>query len=485
MRGGPLAFWAAAGAVAVASALHTSHVMFYRKPDCLPAMMELMESRRLLSGVTLITHGQGGHASDKELKLAADLIARRAGGAAQYVMTVNEDGVLGAKVGSFTLDPGSPSTNDVGSGETIIRLDWSDVKTTPTPTIGQAVADYMLKHRLVEQQLHLLGPSRGASIMSNLAGELGRSGVWVDHVTYIDPVPVNIPIPGFGDLVDGPMRVTENVVYADDYWRSDDNIATGFDGQPVRGAYNVELTMVQQENAGDPHVGAGAYYIATIDPNEPIVSPVMSSWFQGTKQRPARDQTGYRFSRIVGGGRSRAGVSKEFGGVAKRDAVNERGAQWPNIDAVKVVGTRRQFVIGDRFNVSFRFNDSDSATSVTLAIDNDRNPYNNWVETIARRNYAKRATPDIQRVGIKTATLGGGTYFLAARIKDASGHVRYAYSPYSIDLAATSGSARSAAPPTRVVAPAGMPPMRFANVFHEETEPPLDQLFFAEDSRVV
>src|SRR4051794_41052262 len=272
--------------------------MLCRKIDHSRAVMEAMEPRRLLSGVTLITHGQGGHASDSELKLAANLIARRAGGAAQYVMTVNDDGPLGAKVGAFTLDPGSPTMNDVGSGETIIRLDWSDVKTMPTTTIADAVSDYMLKHHLVEQQLHLLGPSRGASIMSNLTADLGRSGVWVDHVTYIDPVPVSIPIPGIGDVADGPMRVTKNVVYADDFWRSDNNSATGFDGQPVRGAYNVELTLVQQENAGDPPGGPGPYSVATIAPTEPIVSPAMSSWFQGTRDRPARDQTGYRFSRI-------------------------------------------------------------------------------------------------------------------------------------------------------------------------------------------
>ena len=307
----------------------------------------------------------------------------------------------------------------------------------PLPLDGITVAD--LSHALAgpfcTQQLHLLGPSRGASIMSNLAASLGRSGVWVDHVTYIDPVPVSINIPGIGEVADGPMRVTQNVIFADDYWRSDNNITTGFDGQPVRGAYNVELTMVQQENAGDPHVGAGAYYIATIDPNEPIVSPAMSSWFQGTKQRPARDQTGYRFSRIVGGGRSRAGISKEFGGPARRDAVKQRGAQWANIDAVKVVGSRRQFTLGDRFNVSFRFNDSDSASNVTLAIDDDRNPYNGWSATIARRKYDASDTPLTKRVGINTATRAAGTYFIAAMIKDAAGHVRYAYSPDSIELA--------------------------------------------------
>src|SRR4029079_16318807 len=125
---------------------------------------------------------------------------------------------------------------------------------------------------LVEQQLHLLGPSRGASIMSNLAGALGRSGVWVDHVTYVDPVPVTITIPGIGELADGPMRVTENVVFADDYWRSDNNVATGFDGQPVDGAHNVSLNNTVQADHGDidPHTGVGLYYISTVQPSGPL-----------------------------------------------------------------------------------------------------------------------------------------------------------------------------------------------------------------------
>ena len=52
-------------------------------------MFEPLESRRLLSGVTLITHGQGGSAGG-DVARTADLIAGRAGGAAQYVMTVAE-----------------------------------------------------------------------------------------------------------------------------------------------------------------------------------------------------------------------------------------------------------------------------------------------------------------------------------------------------------------------------------------------------------
>ncbi|MEA2735785.1 MAG: hypothetical protein QOE14_2236, partial [Humisphaera sp.] len=264
-------------------------------------ILESLEHRRLLSGVTLITHGQGGDAGGP-VGLIADLIADRAGGAAQYVMKVGDDGILGAKVTSFTKDAGSPDIKSVSTGEMIIKLDWSDVNVAPTPTIAAAVADYMTKNGLVEQELHLAGPSRGASVVSNLAASLGERGVWVDHVTYIDPVPAGGVVPGLGDFVDGPMRVTENVIFADDYWRSDNNIATGFDGQPVDGAHNVSLNnTVQKDNAGDPHVGAGLYYIATVDPSGTLPPGAKSSWFTGSNLH--RDQTGYLFSRIVGGAR--------------------------------------------------------------------------------------------------------------------------------------------------------------------------------------
>src|SRR5688572_18628184 len=225
-----------------------------------PVKLENLEGRRLLSGLTLVTHGQGGDAGD-EVEFSADLVDRRAGGAAHYVMTVERDGLLGADVVSFERDADSPDIGDVESGERIVRLDWSDANRVPTTAVAEAVAKYMLRNGLVEQQLHLAGPSRGASVISNLAAELGERGVWVDHVTYIDPVSAGTAVPIFGEFIDGKMRVTENVLFADNYWRSDDNITTGFDGQSVRGAWNFELKMVEDDHFGDPHVGAGAYYI--------------------------------------------------------------------------------------------------------------------------------------------------------------------------------------------------------------------------------
>jgi hypothetical protein len=286
--------------------------------------------------------------------------------------------------------------------------------------------------------------------------------VWVDHVTYIDPVPAGAAVPGLGDLIDGKMKVTENVLFADNYWRSDDNIASGFDGQPVRGAYNVELTMVQDDHFGDPHVGAGAYYIATVDPSEPIVPPAMSSWFAGTRERPARDRIGYKFSRIAGGARPRSGVSAGFDGTARRDGVDRDGSQWSNIDGLKVVGSQRQFAVGERFKISYRFNDADSNSNVAIVIDDDRNPYNNWVATLARRDYAAQEEPIILRLRVGKSNLDAGEYFLAARIKDDAGHVRYAYAPYAIEL---TDAARA-----QSVVPVGRAPVAATSVFAQTSD---------------
>jgi Ca2+-binding RTX toxin-like protein len=388
--------------------------------------VEPLEPRRLLSGITLITHGQGGSAGG-DVGRIADLIAQRAGGAAQYVMKVVDDGP-GAQVNSFTKDADSPRLDSVSTGETIIKLDWSDVSTLPTTVIAKATADFMLAHGLTEQELHLAGPSRGASVVSNLAAELGKAGVWVDQVTYIDPVPANVNIPGIGDLGDGPMRVTQNVAFADDYWRSDDNILTGFDGQPVDGAHNVSLNnTVQVDNDGDPHVGAGAYYIATVDPSVPIQPPARASWFKGTADAPARDQTGYVFSRIVGAPRPADGVNKTFGGKADRDGVDASGPQWANVTEVSLFRSGTSVAAGKTIRVRFRFGDADSASTVSIFLDRDRNPFNaNAVSRLARRTYGQTPMGGARLSG-STVEAKAGTYFVYAQIKDPIGHVRYAY----------------------------------------------------------
>src|SRR3954464_2096490 len=92
-------------------------------------LSETLENRTLLSGVTLITHGQGGSAGG-DVAMTADLIAERAGGAAQYVMKVGEKNGS-VVVTSFARDADSPE--HPSNGEILIKLDWSDVKVSTTP----------------------------------------------------------------------------------------------------------------------------------------------------------------------------------------------------------------------------------------------------------------------------------------------------------------------------------------------------------------
>ena len=77
---------------------------------------------------------------------------------------------------------------------------------------------------------------------------------------------------------------------------------------------------------------------------------------------------------------------------------------------------------------------------------------------------------------MKTGTLDVGTYFIAARIKDSSGHVRYAYSPYSIELVSASAPmSRSLFTHPNLIE--SKPVTRLVDVFRDETDPHQDQLW--------
>ena len=78
--------------------------------------------------------------------------------------------------------------------------------------------------------VHVIGHSRGASLVAELSRLLGQSGIMVDQVTTLDPYPLG-PDPGPSRSVD----LSDNVIFADNYYENTDFLVYG---GPVSGAQN-------------------------------------------------------------------------------------------------------------------------------------------------------------------------------------------------------------------------------------------------------
>ena len=133
--------------------------------------------------------------------------------------------------------------------------------------------------------LHLIGHSRGATVMSEAARRLVLDGITVDHLTTLDPHPVNGITAGCLGVGDDdwndpdPQRWSRSdgcaeVTFADNYFRFDNN-GCDPDGQPVNNVHNVPLVDVLGDNdffdndifgaCALEHTKVHAFYHGTID----------------------------------------------------------------------------------------------------------------------------------------------------------------------------------------------------------------------------
>jgi hypothetical protein len=156
---------------------------------------------------------------------------------------------------------------------------------------------------LAELPLHLLGHSRGSSVVSEIARILWGNGVWVDHMTLWDPVD--------NTYSDATIGVWENVLFADNYYQQ----LGGFlipQGRPVTGCYNRKLTNLSGGNSsfldGANHADVHAWYHGTVelgpdanDGNIDITNTMRSAWYAPEKSAGAT--AGFHYSRIAGGDR--------------------------------------------------------------------------------------------------------------------------------------------------------------------------------------
>jgi hypothetical protein len=352
---------------------------------------------------------------------------------------------------------------DADSGEIFIKLDWSSLSGfggASSATVANTAAAALLStnlipalggRALVELPLHLAGHSRGSSVVSEMARALGAQGIWIDHVTTLDPRPVS----GFGDPA---MKNYANILFADNYWQ---NMGDGLfvpNGQPISGAYNRQLTDL---NGGDSssHTDVHLWYHGTIDTNvsitvdgATITNTQRQTWWTTNENTGAT--AGFFYSLIGGGdrlsnlepagagnGRIRDGYNKVWnlgaGVAANRDSLPANNGTWPNLIKLNITGTN-QLSVDDPIALTFhtQFGATTSLTAeVQFFLDADANPFTANNVEVFQTNISSTGTANVSSnsasVILNPAAVIPGTYNLFACIRDGM-RSRYLYAPQKL-----------------------------------------------------
>ncbi|NQU22401.1 MAG: hypothetical protein HQ567_14070 [Candidatus Nealsonbacteria bacterium] len=433
-----------------------------RTPHVARLGFERLEHRRLLSGVTLITHGFNSSVDDWVTAMA-DAIGGRPDldvDQPRYVVEVTDPGHDGGPLSVVNTSRSGPLPTgpETEWPEIVVLLDWSDVAGTlfgsdqrSTADVAAAVADALVAPNFLAElpvpvaqfPLHLIGHSRGGSLVGRLARDLGRYGVWVDQVTTLDPHPVDGQgepyLPTQWNWGDASMVGWENVVFWDNYWRTEGDHAIDFTGEPIAETYDLQLveSVLAGANSMD-HSDVHLWYHGTIDtstdpPANDGFYAVPSGWYGGV--HPLRTESGYALSRVVGGPRPAEGLSRALGGTADRASVDLTGASWPNVLELRVDTTSLDFIAGESIPVTYHYQDVDSDATLSFTFDPDRNPLNGNELAASEQMVSTTGPALVAAVGdLPTSGVSAGVYYVAAKIADADGHARFAYTGNPITL---------------------------------------------------
>jgi hypothetical protein len=331
-----------------------------------------------------------------------------------------------------------------------------------------AIAD-LGGHALAEFPLHLIGHSRGGSLVSEMSRILGTNGVWVDHLTTLDPHPFNND--GNSDPffpTDAPVRAYVNVLFADDYWQ---NLGGFLDptGEAVSGAYVRQLFSLSggyfnTSSVSPDHSNVHLWYHGTVDWRTPtsdteatITSSERQTWWSGYEQEGTN--TGFEYS-LIGGG-SRLSTDRPFGpaypavrdgynqnwdlgaGVstpANRTALTTNNGTWPNVIKFDRTDTN-QIVQGQSIALNVYYQWAQPATSnatLSIYLDNDLNPFNNNQTLLKQMAIPGMGASTFIGAGGVTVPLPAtnaspGWHSLLAVISS-GGQTRYLYAPERVQV---------------------------------------------------
>jgi hypothetical protein len=424
------------------------------------------------AGVTLITHGLNGNA-DGWVTAMAELIPNfRSFPGTNY--TLYKLYFIPASGGGYQLTwsrlaGGQPGFTD--SGEIIIALDWSqlaDGNSYNTYQVATPVAAALLSpsfisemngHTLAELPLHLVGHSRGGSLISELCLRLGTNGVWVDHLTTLDPHPLNND--GFTldrflySAVDAPAHTYSTVLFHDNYWQHLDSLVYG---EPVAGAYVRQLTNLNGGNSSS-HSDVHLWYHGTVDQRVPsddteaqITTNEFKTWYVPLENRGTN--AGFNWSLLGRGDRTSTNRPVGSGFPAIRDGYNQNwdfgagqnpnrtalatnNGSWASVMKFNLLSTN-SVSPGDNLSVKYFYQWAQPATNtatISFYLDDDLDPWNGNNRLLQQinvpGNVASGISPQTLSLPLTPTNAPPGIHTLFVAIT-AAGHTRYLYAPETL-----------------------------------------------------